>query len=67
VSLFGWITFPALVAENRELHETLESVHEWLFYVLLAVALVHIVASIYHHVVLKDDTLRRMLPFSRVG
>jgi cytochrome b561 len=67
VSLFGWVTFPPLVGENHQLHETLESVHEWLFYVLLGVAVVHILAAIYHHVVLKDDTLRRMLPFSRAS
>jgi cytochrome b561 len=65
VTLFGWFQFPALVAENHDLHEALEEVHEVLFFVMLAVAVVHIAAALYHHVVLKDGVLRRMLPFSR--
>jgi cytochrome b561 len=65
VTLFGWFQFPALVAENKGLHETLEGVHEALFYAMLVVAVVHILAALYHHFVLKDGVLRRMLPFSR--
>ena len=67
ISLFGWVSFPALVAKDHALHETFEAVHESVFYVLLAVALVHIAAALYHHWVLKDNVLRRMLPFSRMG
>jgi len=67
VSLFGWVSFPALVGKDHDLHETFEAVHEFLFYVLLAVAVVHIAAAVYHHWVLKDNVLRRMLPFSRMG
>lgn len=62
--LFG-IGFPSLMAENHDLHETLEEVHEVLFNVLVVVAVVHVAAALYHHFLLKDDTLRRMLPFSR--
>ena len=65
VTLFGWFQFPALVAENDALHEALEEVHEVLFFLLLAVAVVHIVAALYHHFVLKDSVLRRMSPFYR--
>ena len=32
---------------------------------MVAVAVVHILAALYHHIVLKDGVLRRMLPFSR--
>jgi cytochrome b561 len=65
VTLFGWFQFPALVAENHDLHDSLEEVHEVLFFLMLAVAVVHILAALYHHFVLKDGVLRRMLPFSR--
>jgi cytochrome b561 len=63
VTLFGWIQFPALVGANHDLHETLTEVHEGMFYALAAVALLHAAAAIYHHVWMKDDSLRRMLPF----
>jgi cytochrome b561 len=62
---FGWFEFPALTAENHDLHETLETVHETLFKTIVVVAVVHVAAALYHHFMLKDDTLRRMLPFSR--
>jgi cytochrome b561 len=65
IDLFDSFVFPALVGENHDLHETLEGVHETLFKILLVVALVHVAAALYHHWVLKDGTLRRMLPFSR--
>ena len=65
VTFFGWFQFPALVAENHDLHEALEDVHEALFYTLLVVAIGHIVAALYHHFILKDDVLRRMSPLGR--
>ena len=65
VSLFGWLTFPALVGTNHDLHEALEEVHEVLFWLIVTVAAIHVAAALFHHWVLKDQTLRRMLPFSR--
>jgi cytochrome b561 len=64
VAMFG-LPFPALLGANHDLHEALEEVHELLFDVLLVVALVHVAAALYHHFVLKDGVLRRMLPYSR--
>jgi cytochrome b561 len=65
VSLFGWFAFPAIVGPNHDLHEALEEVHEVLFWLTVVVAAVHIAAALFHHWVLRDDTLRRMLPFAR--
>jgi cytochrome b561 len=62
---FGWFDFPALGAENHDFHERMETVHKTLFNALVVVAAVHVAAALYHHWVLKDATLRRMLPFSR--
>ena len=63
VTLFGWIQFPALVGANHDLHEALADVHEATFYALAVVALLHAAAAVYHHAWMKDDSLRRMLPF----
>ncbi|MFO1406147.1 MAG: cytochrome b [Steroidobacteraceae bacterium] len=63
VTLFGWFQFPAIVGTSHDLHETLEEVHEFLFYTTVVVATLHAVAALYHHVVMKDSSLRRMLPF----
>jgi cytochrome b561 len=65
VTLFDWFQFPALIGANHDLHESLEEVHEALFSALLVVTTVHVAAALYHHFMLKDGVLRRMLPFSR--
>jgi cytochrome b561 len=65
LSLFGWLTVPPIVGPNHDLHETMEEVHEVLFWLTVAVAAVHVAAALFHHWVLKDQTLRRMLPFAR--
>jgi cytochrome b561 len=64
VTLFGWFQFPALVGANHGLHETLGEVHEAMFYALVIVATLHAAAALYHHFWMKDDALRRMLPFA---
>ena len=62
-SFFGWFDFPMLVGENHDTHEVFEEVHEALFFTMVAVAVLHALAALYHHFVMKDHSLRRMLPF----
>ncbi len=61
-SLWGWFPLPRLIGTDDSLVGTLASVHRWLGYAILAVLALHIAAALKHHFVLKDDTLRRMLP-----
>jgi cytochrome b561 len=63
VALFDWFTFPAILGPDHDLHEALEEVHEVLAGTILAVAALHLAAALYHHFLLGDDVLRRMLPF----
>jgi cytochrome b561 len=65
VTFFGVFQFPALVGADHDLHETLEELHEALFTVLAVVAVGHALAAIFHHLWMKDDSLRRMLPFAK--
>lgn len=59
---FGLIPIPDLLEKNKELGAVLAEVHELLNIVLILVLLIHIAAAIKHHVLDKDNTLRRMLP-----
>jgi cytochrome b561 len=63
VTFFGLFQFPALVAPDHDLHESLEELHETLFIVIVVVAVLHALAALFHHFWQKDATLRRMLPF----
>jgi cytochrome b561 len=59
---FGLFNLPSIAAKNESLHELAEEAHEWLFWILIAVAVMHAAAAIYHHVFQRDATLARMLP-----
>lgn len=59
---FYGITLPALMAENKELAETLEELHETVGKAGYFLIGLHTVAALYHHYFMRDNTLRRMLP-----
>lgn len=65
VSYFGWFTLPNLVGADRAFGHQMEDLHELLFNVLLVVAVLHVLGALKHHFVLKDDVLKRMLPFAK--
>ena len=63
IPFFG-LELPALIAPDKALAKNIEEIHETvgeLGYLLIGV---HAVAALFHHHVLKDNTLRRMLPWS---
>jgi cytochrome b561 len=65
VAFFGLFELPALVGPDHDLHEALEEVHETLFNGVVVVAVLHALAALFHHFWMKDDSLRRMLPFAK--
>jgi cytochrome b561 len=67
VSWFGLVQLPDLVGSNRPLYDSLMTVHYWLSWTLVAIAFLHVAAALKHHLVLKDDVLRRMLPFTKTS
>jgi cytochrome b561 len=61
IDLFGFISVPQLTGPQSGAHELLEEVHEIAAYALIALAAVHVAAALYHHLVLRDNVLLRML------
>lgn len=61
IPFFG-LGAPEWLETNRPLAGTLEDVHATLAWALVAVVAVHVVAALWHHLVLRDETVRRMLP-----
>ncbi|MFO1473193.1 MAG: cytochrome b [Lysobacterales bacterium] len=59
---FGLFNLPSIAPHDRDLHELAESMHEWLFWALVALAAAHAAAALYHHLFQRDATLARMLP-----
>jgi cytochrome b561 len=60
--LFFGIELPPLAAENKDLGKVLREWHGDIGRAVYALIALHAAAALYHHRVLKDDTLRRMLP-----
>ncbi len=58
---FTGITLPALLAENKDLAHTLEDLHGTIGDVFYWVIGLHVLAALWHHLMRKDDTLKRML------
>jgi len=65
VSWFGFFQLPDLVPKSKPLYEALLTTHQTLALVLAAVVTLHAAAALKHHFMMKDDVLRRMLPFTR--
>ena len=68
----GWPTFmgtllplPSLTPEGSPFGHSLGDWHSVFAWFLLALAGLHAAAALFHHFVLRDATLRRMLPASR--
>ncbi len=59
---FGWFNLPRLVPADPRLKAFFHETHEWLFWVLVAVVVLHAAAALKHHVVDRDEVLMRMLP-----
>ncbi|MCY7388365.1 MAG: cytochrome b [Burkholderiales bacterium] len=59
---FGVLPIPDLLGKNKELGETLNLVHKYLNYTMIAIISAHVGAALKHHFIDKDDILRRMLP-----
>jgi cytochrome b561 len=57
---FGVLPIPDLLSRDKELGDLLQEVHEGLNVALMLTLSGHGAAALWHHFVLKDDTLKRM-------
>jgi cytochrome b561 len=62
VSVFGLFTLPDLVAPDKALGKAFEAAHSWLAWILIGLVALHVAGALKHHFVLRNDTLRRMIP-----
>jgi len=57
---FGLVPIPDLIGKSRALGDLLQQVHKVLNIIFMLTLAGHILAALWHHFVLKDETLRRM-------
>lgn len=61
VPFFG-LELPALIGENKDLAKTLKDIHEFVGTAGYYLIGLHAAAALYHHYIVRDNTLLRMLP-----
>ena len=62
LSFFGFGIPSPLQALPRPVRHQITEVHNWVAWTIIVIALAHAAAALYHHYVLKDRVLVRMLP-----
>lgn len=60
---FGTFVMPKLSGQDEALAAGAHFLHEWGFWLLIVLLAMHVGAAFQHHLFLKDDTLKRMVPF----
>lgn len=66
VKAFGLINYSGLAEDNEEVAHLFHELHEVTAMLLVLLVLAHILVAIYHHVIAKDNVLRRMIPFGKI-
>ena len=64
---FGVLPLPDLVSKDKAVADFLTSTHKNLNYTLLALVVLHVAATVKHHFIDHDATLRRILPYGKEG
>lgn len=66
VSVFGWFSLPDFIKPSDDMASLMVTVHEVTAYTLVAMLGLHVAGALKHHLIDRDDTLRRMIPFGRL-
>jgi cytochrome b561 len=62
MSFFGLLIAPPFAPFSRPAHHLVGEVHDWIGWTIITLAAGHASAALFHHFVLRDGVLRRMLP-----
>jgi cytochrome b561 len=61
-NIFGLFSLPSFAPGDKALRGQIEDLHSWSANTLVILAGIHALAGLWHHYILKDGVLRRMLP-----
>ena len=67
IVFYGGFELPALIGPNETLADILNNLHHLFANVLAGMVLLHVGAALRHHIQLKDDVLRNMMPSPGLG
>lgn len=61
ISVFGWFDVPSVTGQIKGLEDTAGDIHYWSTLAVVVLAAIHAAGALKHHLIDRDDTLRRML------
>jgi len=62
VKFLGVLKLPALTQAGSAVGHAMGDIHSLLAWVLFGLIVMHVTAAVFHRLILKDETLQRMLP-----
>jgi cytochrome b561 len=62
MSFFGLLMPPPFLPFSKDSHELVGTAHDWIGWAIVVLAGAHAAAALFHHCVLRDNVLWRMLP-----
>jgi cytochrome b561 len=65
IHVFGLFSLPAGISGLPNQADIAGKLHEWLAFSLIALTILHLLAALKHHLVDRDQTLKRMLNLKR--
>lgn len=65
MSFFGLQIPPPFTGSGQKVAHQVQDIHNWVGWAIVVIALGHALAGLYHHYILKDRVLGRMLPAAR--
>lgn len=60
IDVFGWFRVPSVTGQIKGLEDSAGAVHYWSTWALVLLAVTHALAALKHHIIDRDQTLRRM-------
>lgn len=63
VSFFGLYVIEPMTTGPTEFGAVCRTVHVWSSYGLVTLFILHVGGALFHHFIIKDETVRRMMPF----
>ena len=66
IDVFGLFELPALLPDDKDRGELAGWLHEWIGLGFIVLVTLHALASLLHHFVFKDRTLKRMLKVKKI-
>lgn len=61
IAVFDFFSVPAFLAENPQRGEVAGDIHGIIAWSFISLVLIHVMAALYHHFIVKDEILVRML------